>query len=379
VEEIPAILKLWKEIDEKSSAILATVVRVRGSAYRRPGARLLFTNDGRRAGSVSGGCLEGDLIKKSWWWTESGRRLVTYGTGSGEDGRFEFGLGCNGVVDILVERVGRSTCDGVRRLMEACRTRRHAGLIATVVEASGGMSGHAMSRLLLFPDGSSETDITCPDLVARLHDEAHRILAEKRSSSIQYSGANESVEVFLEFMAPPVRLAIFGAGFDAVPLAAFANELGWDVVVVDHRPVGTACNRLARSGAQVLQAADEDLYHINLDSDSIAVVMTHSYERDRALLRHLLRQPLRYLGILGPRERTRSLLAEFKADAGRNNSLYFPTGLDIGSDSPATTALAIVAEIQTVLAGRQGGMLRDRPGPIHEEARHVYRLHTAGV
>jgi xanthine/CO dehydrogenase XdhC/CoxF family maturation factor len=379
VEEIPAILKLWNELEGESSAILATVVRVRGSAYRRPGARLLFTTDGRRAGSISGGCLEGDLIRKSWWWTEEGSRIVTYGTGPGDDGTFEFGLGCNGIIDILVERAGSAAGRGLRRFIGDCRTRRQAGLIATVVEASGEMSRYLTSRVLLFPDGACETEIDCPELLLRIRDDAKSVLRHKQSTCIRYTGINDSALAFMEVVAAPVRLVIFGAGFDAVPLAAFASGLGWEVVVVDHRSAQATFTRFRDSGAAVVHSIDEDLQDVPLDPDSIVVVMTHSYERDRTLLRHLLPKQLRYLGLLGPRERTRRLLAEMPDDANRRGSLHFPAGLDIGSDSPASVALAIVAEIQAVIAGRGGGMLRDRPGAIHDDGQQVYRLQTAGA
>jgi xanthine/CO dehydrogenase XdhC/CoxF family maturation factor len=245
------------------------------------------------------------------------------------------------------------------------------------VEAPAGASVRATSRLLLFPGGTSETDIDSPELIAKIRGDAETIFRLKESACIRYQGRG-SADVFLEFIGPPARLVIFGGGADAVPLAIFSTALGWDVVVVDHRSVQATASRFRHPSITVLQSTD-DLANVPLEPDSMAVVMTHSYERDRVLLRSLLRRPLRYLGVLGPRERTRRLLAELANGAPQNGSLHFPVGLDIGSESPVTTALAIAAEMQAVLAGRSGGMLRDRPGPIHKDVPRVRTRQAAGA
>lgn len=374
MEELRAILKLWKEVEEDGDeAVLATVVKVHGSAYRRPGARMLIAPGGRRAGSISGGCLEGDLVKKALWWTKDGNSVIKrYATGSGDDSSADIGPGCNGVIDLLLERVGTSKGANARRLILECRSYREPGLIATVIKSEGSANVKVGSRVMLFPGGTWETDIACGSLTAAIHQDLKTVADGQHPTYIEYRQSDYRVEVFFELITPPLHLFIFGTGSDAVLLASLATGLGWDPTVVDSRADYTAVNRFNVTGATVIRPFDEQLTGVPLEADSMAVLMTHSYERDRRLLRTLLHRPLRYLGVLGPKERMRRLLVDVTGDEGTRiehfPTLYSPAGLDTGSDSPAANALAIAAEIQSVSAGRFGGMLRDRQGPIHDNS-----------
>jgi xanthine dehydrogenase accessory factor len=341
MHERHAILQAWKEAEQRGvSVVLATVVDVRGSAYRRPGARMLITSDGRRIGSISGGCLEGDVTKKAWWRTESGVALRTYDTMSDEDAVWEFGLGCNGVVRVLLERVGDGAARELFDFLSACEHERRVGVIATVIAAPEGDRLRLGQRLLVSSDGAFRGDMPDRDLLAGPVEAAMR----ERKSRLVRAGA---VEIFVEVIEPSPALLVFGAGHDAIPVVRIAKQVGWHVTAVDGRP-----------------ALDDGVLGVAPEPLAAAVVMNHNYARDRAILRALLPLAPSYVGMLGPRARTEKMLVDLGVEQWPA-CLHAPVGLDIGADTPETIALSIVAEVQAVFAGREAGMLRERCGPIY--------------
>src|SRR5277367_1088791 len=172
------IVAAWAEaVRNGTSAVLATVVKVEGSAYRSPGARMLITENGARTGSVSGGCLEGDILKKAWWLTDAGKATVrVYDSTSDDEAIWAFGLGCNGAVHVLLERWEGSSATPVAELLSACRTERRAGAMATII--SGPLTGR---RTLIFPDGRRQTDIENADIRAWVEHNAARVLESRKS------------------------------------------------------------------------------------------------------------------------------------------------------------------------------------------------------
>jgi xanthine dehydrogenase accessory factor len=324
MRELDAILSAWTD----ESSILATVVDVIGSAYRKSGARMLITRDGRRIGSISGGCLESDIVKKAWWWTESGPVVRTY---DGIGGSQEFGLGCNGIVRILVER----TSAELRDFLEVCRVQRRSGVVATVLGQG--------ARLFLYPNGRLHGDPLHHALIGEMEDA--RI--ERQSRLVVHDGA----EVFIEVIPPPLPLLVFGAGDDAMPVVRFAKQLGWHVTVVDGRP--------AYAKQQRFPQADQITNSPEIDPNCAAIVMNHNYRRDRSVLETLLQSNLQYIGLLGPRYRSEQMLNELGLSDWPEN-LHAPAGLDIGANTPETIALSIVAQIQAVIAGRKGLALSNR-------------------
>jgi xanthine dehydrogenase accessory factor len=382
-------------------AILATVVGVRGSAYRRPGARMLLTNEGWQAGSISGGCLEGDILRRAWWHTQDGNPVVvTYDSTVEDDDEtadllsWGFGLGCNGVVDVLLERLtpgsARSACCPVSFIAHCLQSNR-PGVLATLVAVEGSETVLPGQRLLLHAEDQNPIAITIenPDLHAQVERDA-RLLLETRgaSQSRTYSFAEDDAtdatagrhaEVFLEVVTPPVSLLICGAGHDAAPLTTLAKTLGWKVTVVDPRPGSLPRPERFPGADAVIACAPHDLAkQVTLDSRTLAVVMSHNVFQDAALLEILLPSNVCYIGLLGPRRRTERLLASLgRQDKARtDNRLHGPVGLDIGADTPQTIALSILAEIQAVLAERPGSFLKNRQQPIHEPTTPLPRITT---
>ena len=331
MKELQQILSVLKSAPA-GKAVLATLVKVEGSSYRRPGARLLLLPDGRRIGSISGGCLEDDVITHAREVLANGTaKTITYDTTTENDLVWGVGLGCHGVVHVLIEKLPSQPrwADALRENFQ----RRVATGLAIVWRGPEGV-----------PLGTQLED-ALPALPP-------------------------AAEVFRQSVPPPVALAIFGAGDDAQPLVSFAKELGWQVTIVDPRPAFATPERFPAADAVIVARPEEAPARVALGADTLAVIMTHHYRHDLPLLRALLPRPLAYLGLLGPRKRTEKILSDLVADGfaltpGMRARLHAPVGLDLGADNPGEVALAILAEMQSVLSGRDARPLRDRRKPIH--------------
>jgi xanthine dehydrogenase accessory factor len=326
---------------------LATVVAVEGSAYRRPGARMLLTSGGQRAGTISGGCLEAEVTKKAWWLTAQGPSLQRYSSFFDDDNDMPYGLGCGGAVVVLLER--GPAIERVLEALERSVRERTAWAIVSSLDPS-----HPGTELIVNEAGE-------PLCSRENHAEAQSLArAALASRTSQLHG-----HFFAEVVEPPPALFVFGAGDDTQPLVAFASQLGWHITVADGRATLARPERFPQAAAigslrQILDAPGP--------RDAV-VVMTHSYEQDREILRALLPRPLRYLGILGPRRRTQHLLDALASELGLPpevcmDRLHTPVGLDLGAHSPATIPLSIAAELQAVFAGRAAPAMPPR-NPVH--------------
>ncbi len=369
MKELCDIVSAWESLcAEGRDAVLATVVGVSGSTYRRPGARMLLAPEGRLAGSVSGGCLEGDLVKKAAWQSRNGPALVTYdSTDADDDVVWGFGLGCNGIVQVLLERVSPET-PGPLRLLASVLEQRRSGVIATVISADAGSLGE---RLLLMPDGSRESTVRDTALLTQVEADAQDVLAAQKSDTRTYALPNDTqAVVFLEAVLPPLPLVIFGAGHDALPLVRFAKELGWHVTVADIRAAQARPERFPLADCVLAGSVETVCAEIRFGERTAVVVMTHNYPDDKRVLQALLLSEADYIGQLGPKARTERLLAEIRGDGqevteNQRKRLFGPVGLDLGADTPEQIALAIIAEVQAVSAHRAGGLLRDRRDSLH--------------
>lgn len=365
--------------ERKEPAVLATVVDVAGSSYRRPGARMLLTRDGGRCGTISGGCLEKDLASKAEWLTKDGPATVEFDTRADEDDpRGGYGMGCNGLVRVLLETLPRQGVDPLGLLRQVVETDVPVAL-ATVYDTSAAGAARVGQHLVVFTDGSSRSEIDHPLLAGAVRRDAMEVLSAGGSHSHRYELQAGPVDVFIERLDPPQPLILFGAGDDAQPVARLASELGWSVTVVDHRPAFATEARFA--GAQLLvSSADRALALLRLTERSAVVLMTHSYQQDLTLLPALLRSPARYVGMLGPKHRAQQLLEELERtgqgiDPVDRSRLRNPVGLDLGGTTPEEIALAIVSEIVAMRSGRAGGALTARERPIHDvPQRRVSRL-----
>ena len=328
-------------------AVLASLLKVAGSAYRGPGARMLVLPDDTAVGAISGGCLEKDIVAHAARLRAArAPQLVSYDLTADDDAPWGLNMGCAAKLDVLLEPVEAGTIpDWLRAALAATRAREPI-VVATVLTAPAG-DPPTGTRLLVHSDGRSVGSVPGA-LGGSLRTDALRVLREERSDAVEYPRPGGGTSAFVEFLAPPIAVAAFGDGADADLLARLATSLGW---------LGRVVRKDEADGS--------------LDDRTAAIVMTHNYARDRELLGRLVASHARYIGVLGPRPRTRRLLDELAAEgAGPNDvqrlRIYAPAGLNLGADTPEEVALAILAEVRAVFSGRAGGPLRDRAGPIHD-------------
>jgi xanthine/CO dehydrogenase XdhC/CoxF family maturation factor len=358
MKELQQILTALKSAPA-GDAVLATLVKVEGSSYRRPGARLLLLADGRRSGSISGGCLEDDVITHAREVLANGTaKTITYDTTTENDLVWGVGLGCHGVVHVLIEKLP-SQPRWADALRENFRRRMATELAVLWREPVGTPLGTYLASDMppapigvepAVPAGSSPPGRRAPPP----------------------ADDEPGPTVFHQTVPPPTALVIFGAGDDAQPLVRFAKELGWQVTIADPRPSFVTPERFPDADILVVARPDEAPARLALSADTLAVIMTHHYRHDLPLLRALLPRPLAYLGLLGPKKRTEEILSDLGADGlvltpEMRARLHAPVGLDLGADNPEEVALAILAEMKASLAGRDGRPLRERALPIHAE------------
>lgn len=350
---------------------LATVVKINGSTYRRPGARMLIDADGVTCGTISGGCLEQEVAQQALDILESGRAQVLPFDLTDDDLILGFGAGCNGVVHVLIEPVPAPHRTDATQLVEVCLASRQAGVMAQIIDApeSPDLLGR---RLLLLEDGVLQGDLDAPSLRAVLRDEALHTLAEGRHTIQSYPTDAGPVEVLFEVVRPPVRLVLFGAGHDVAPVVRLAKTMGWPVTIVGRKPADVLAQRLPDADDHIfLMHPNQVRDYVPLDAHSAAVVMNHQYARDKTLIGALLRSPVPYIGALGPRDRAERIIRELRQEQPDLTDthiarLHGPVGLDIGTETPEEIALSMIAEIQAIHHQRTGGLLRHRAGAIHE-------------
>jgi xanthine/CO dehydrogenase XdhC/CoxF family maturation factor len=381
---------------EGRAAALVTVVRTSGSTYRRPGARMLVVADAHGGcssvgadflGSISGGCLEDDAREHAREAMRTGEaRLVRYDTTAEGDILFGSGLGCQGVVEVLVEPLPDGTldpdagrpADPVGCIAWSLRQRRVSAL-ASILAVEPAGSGVAPARagefLWLAEDCAPLIAVGHPEIAARVTEDARTALDAGRAADHEHTLANGTrFRVFVDVIVPPRSLLICGAGYDAIPLARLGKELGWRVRVVDGRKAYVVPERFPGVDELVHCPPPQFAARIPVERGEAVMLMTHNFLHDREVLRALLRSEAAYIGVLGPRKRTDRLLEELATEGVKDDPIFSrkslrrlhgPAGLDIGAEAPEQIALAIIAEIEAVSARRRGGVLKRRKAPLH--------------
>jgi xanthine/CO dehydrogenase XdhC/CoxF family maturation factor len=366
MSELQAILEAFAQAQYKGeTTFLATVVNTKGSTYRRSGAKMLMTNTGRIVGAISGGCLENDIFEHTRQRMQSVESLVvTYDTSVDEDIVWGFGLGCNGVVQVLIERLDAISEMNPITFLARCLGEKQRGVLATVFNVDS-VNVKLGSHLMLDANGTVTSNIDVIDLRQAIASDAQKNLDCQQSTREKYQLSSGSVEVFLELIQPPTPLIIFGAGSDAIPVANFAKALGWNVTIVDCRANEATRDHFSMADEIVLTRREILCKQVTVAADSIAVVMTHNYFDDLEILKMLLPSSARYIGVLGAKNRTEGILDNLIYTKDQLERLYFPIGIDLGAETPQEIAIAIVAEIQAVLSHRPASFLKYRQTPIH--------------
>jgi xanthine/CO dehydrogenase XdhC/CoxF family maturation factor len=336
---------------------MVTLVRVEGSSYRQPGARLLLSANtpGAYAGTISGGCLETEVVTKALWKVRRGPVVERYSTLFDDTAEVPYGLGCGGTVDLLFESAGTPEFDSLVRALAATLQGGSFTILTRLPSEQAQFARAVISargETLFASDGFSQAEIT-----RSLEAEQPEILG-----------------VFRERLDPPQRLLVFGAGDDAKPLVNMAALLGWTVIVVDGRAQLARHERFP-AAARVFAASASDLESMRVSSNDAVVLMTHSYEQDREWLAALLPMAPRYLGVLGARHRSSLLVSEAALLSGLPlatccERIFAPVGLDLGGDGPESIALAVLAEAHARCMGRLGASRRLTPDDVTAQIRN---------
>ena len=341
MKEIQSIIAKYDIYKAKGLKMaLATVVNVEQSSYRRSGARMLITEDGNWIGGISGGCLEGDTLKKAKHAIIHNKPVkVTYDTRDGDPSQIGIGLGCNGLIDVLITPLNEKDNQNIDQLKEVTK-RRYPSILITDLQ-SGKVIDCTYSINDLDP----------------LSEEIDLVKSLGRSIMTQTNGGH-----FIEFMPPTLSLYIFGKNYDVIPLARLAKEIGWNVSVIAN-PMKVS-SHIYESEDNIISL---DTNSEALDQYSIALLMSHDYKTDKQNLLKIQQHDLRYIGILGPRKRSTQLIQEFQSEGHTISvdNIYAPMGLDTGATTPEEIAISIIAEIRSVFSQRNGGYLRERKGSIH--------------
>jgi xanthine/CO dehydrogenase XdhC/CoxF family maturation factor len=363
------ILAYDKAILQNKQTVLATVVKVDGSSYRRPGARMLVTEDGEITGAISGGCLEGDALRKAQFaMFEQKNKLEIYDTTDDEDHKLGVQLGCNGIVYILFEPINNDDANNPVNLLKSIAQERKDAVLVTLVDLNKNSEQKGTVAFI------NETEsFFKPDEMHDLKDECVHVLARK-SSTIKDYEVNRSA--LLQFIPPSMQLAIVGAGNDVQPLVEIASILGWNIIVVDGRPAYATQQRFPKANKISLTKPADILSAIHIDEQTAVVLMTHNYTYDIASLQQLINTNCKYIGVLGPKKKLQKMFDELHENGTMVNSekiqnIYGPVGLDIGAETAEEIALSVIAEIKAVFEQRQGDSLKEKATTIHSR-HHPY-------
>ncbi|MHA4895403.1 XdhC family protein [Pedobacter sp. PWIIR3] len=365
MKEIKDILNAYHQATKTGlKSALATVVKVEGSSYRRPGARMLITADGVLTGAISGGCLEGDALRKALSAIhQQENKLVTYDTTDEDDAKLGVQLGCNGIVYILFEPIKPELKTNPISLLTALEAQRENAVLVTLFSLNGS---NQLGTAVLYREKASLSTLPA-DLNEQIIPDAVNGLNTESSAFKSYNLQAQPVDAFLEFLHPPTALIIAGAGNDAQPLAEMASRLGWEVTVADGRPAHATSARFPTANRVLVSKADQLIPQINIDEQTAFVLMTHNYNYDLELLKYLLHTPAAYIGTLGPKKKLIRMLEELGAYSAENETrIHGPIGLDIGAETAEEIAIAILAEIKSVFTGAAAGSLKNKNAPIHE-------------
>jgi len=372
MKEISAIIDVYNSIDkEKTLAALATVVRVEGSSYRRTGARMLVMDDGFWVGGISGGCLEGDALKRARFAiARSESTLITYDTTEDDEHQIGVGLGCNGIIDVLFTPLDYSDKNNPVEILKSCmESRRKTHVLVTVT----GLKNIHFQNLKLGDvieyDGLESLPIIRDEkLKLNVHQAIEKQINIGKSAPVNLATDQVGkMEIFIEILPPDIHLVLMGNQYDVYPLTRLAKEMGWRVTIVAN-PLKVNIKISSIADEIVLPENFTDIY---FDNHTAIVLMSHDYKTDKYNLPKALKTDSPFIGMLGPKVRSEKIFAELATEGlpiSETNfeRIHAPVGLDIGAVSPEEIALSLIAEVRASFSNREGNFLRLRKSTIHE-------------
>jgi xanthine dehydrogenase accessory factor len=371
MKEISEILKAYSEAKAAGKkAALATVVKVEGSSYRQPGARMLVTEDGLLTGAISGGCLEGDALRRALLAiNQQQNKLITYNTSNEDDTEIGLQLGCNGIVHILFEYINENTKNNPIELLQQLELERKGAVIGTIFS----LKKQTAQIGTVFFYRENTPFLYHNEIALEMLTDAKQVIQSKISIIKNQSENNQQDiqnEILIAYINPPVSLVIAGAGNDIQPLVKIASILGWEVTIADGRATHATAKRFPKAKKVLVAKPEQLIQNVVIDAQTYFVLMTHNYKYDLEVLKLLLKTSVTYIGILGPKTKLNRMLDDLHTEGiqineEQLNHIYGPVGLDIGAETSEEIALSIIAEIKAVMSGRTGTSLKYKTGKIH--------------
>lgn len=329
----------------RKHCVLATVVHVEGSSYRRPGARMLVLDDGLMIGAISGGCLEGDALKKALLtFTDHQNRLVTYDTSDEDDATVGIQLGCEGIIQVLFEYINYDNSSNPIELIRQAIANRQKSVLISLYDLKN-KKGPQLGTLYVYQA------------------DEYSLLSDNKKA-----WPNDAL---VQHIDPSLSLVIIGAGNDAIPLMQMAAILGWEVTIVDGRQTHAKQDRFINACQVFVSKPEKVLEQITIDHRTCFVLMTHNYQYDLQMIKELLPLDIPYVGLLGPKKKYNRIIEDLNQEGVQPSEqqlakIYGPTGLDIGAETSEEIASSIIAEIQAVLNHQTGSMLKWKETQIHQ-------------
>lgn len=371
MKEIKAIISAYNKINKATTqAALATVVRVEGSSYRPTGARMLVMDDGVWVGGISGGCLEGDALKRARSAiAKSASSLITYDTTGDDPYQIGVGLGCNGIIDVLFTPLDFQNKNNPVEILKSCaQANRQTHILVTVTELEGKWVNIKAGEAIQY-DKPEDLKILGDDILEKqLEEKINRQIENSKSASHYFELADgRKFSVFIEILLPEIHVILMGHQYDVYPLARLIKEIGWHATVVSN-PLKVN-SKILSSVDKVY--SDDQLNSIVIDKYTAIILMSHDYKTDKTNLPKALLTEASYVGMLGPKIRAEKIFSELENEGKpisneNKERIYAPAGLDIGALSPEEIALSLIAEIRAVFSKREGSFLRLRQNTIHE-------------
>ncbi len=331
-----SIHKILNEItSSKEGDVLATIIHVEGSAYRKEGTSMLFKGNGREVGLLSAGCLEADLsYRVQETRVRKTPQTVTYDMSAEDDLTWGNGAGCNGIITVLLEPID----DTMFNLLTKLKTYL--------------LNGTSVSMMKILSDDSNEVEtIFIVDEKTFFGNCNERKLNQIKIAFNELHYTNQKsglrtiepleTNTYLHTFHPKPRLFVFGAGKDAIPLVKLASLAGFFVTITDWR--ADLCSKESFPDAQQILVGfpSEIIPRLQLTASDSAIIITHQFQKDKEILNHILNSNLKYLGVLGGKKRIQRLLEGKKVDTEINS----PAGLQIGAEGPEEIAISIVGEL----------------------------------
>ena len=372
MKEIREIINAYNKARKNEKRLaLATLVHLNGSSYRRPGARMIVDEEGQLTGAISGGCLEGDALRKAVFCIHTQiPKLVVYDTSDEEDATIGIQLGCSGIIQVLFEPIDENDPLNPIELLKKAVHKRQNTVLVTLYAPQIKKGDTVGTSMLLEDSGEFHNNSSFQCVPETLMQDIKETLTIKKSSFKSYNLNDHTFNAFISFISPPISLIIVGAGNDAIPLQSIAETLGWEVTIVDGRHTYAKIERFSSACQIIVSKPEKVLQQIPIDEKSVFVLMTHNYNYDYAILKALLDKNVTYIGALGPKKKLDNMITDLKAEniflnERQKNILYGPVGLELGAETPAEIALSITAEIMSVMHNKKGGSLRNLLTEIH--------------